>query len=282
MTRCMVRMVIIALVSSAPLLLASQRIPDQSAKGNKAPRLVDLSFPGGTIADYLDALRKQVGKETNIVVTDPRAGEPVLPDISLSGVTVDAAVNLIAAQYRLDNGRKIKVRVEGVGDLGEQQGTPLYRISSIGVGRDTPPNVRVWTVASLIDDQVKADDVLTAVELAVSLAGPGSKPADIRFHEPTSLLVANGSPEQIDAINSVIAQLLESQHQRLEEEARIESMRNLAMVLEQANQTGDSKPAKTPQAQWLSDIERLEQLVQEQAKEIQSLKKRIGLVSPKQ
>jgi len=60
------------------------------------------------------------------------------------------------------------------------------------------------------------------------------------------LLLANGSPEQIDAINSVIDQLLERQHQRGEEESRLEGIRNLAATLEQAGRSDDSQHAQAP------------------------------------
>jgi len=284
-------------------MASSNLVRAQSTDAKAGSLLVSLKFPGGTIKEYLTDVRQKIGDKANIVVTDDRAGAPHLPAMELAEVDVESAVYLIQGMYTLQDGTSVGIYVESIRGPGENGGRPVYRVASSNKGREDAPQVRVWSLSELIGDRIKAEDALTAVELAVSITESGDRTADVRFHEKTSLLVANGTSNQIDAIDSVIEQLLKGERQIREFETVsqgiedfvgwIEEMRKFdeskkALAAEQAAQQG--LPTQPPhsdlrgsyqgggndEAGRLREMERLTRLVEDQARKIQSLEQRLG------
>jgi hypothetical protein len=74
---------------------------------------------------------------------------------------------------------------------------------------DTNPHNLVLNVADLIEAGIKAADVLAAVETSVTMTG-ATDGLEIRFHEPTGLIIVRGIPEQVDAMSMVVTALRES------------------------------------------------------------------------
>lgn len=297
MTRNCMRMFALTLVSLSPLMVTSNPVLAQSAEAKAEPVLVDLKFPGGTIKDYLAAVRHKVGDKVNIVVTDDRAGEPRLPAMELSKVDMEAAVLLLRALYTLEDGTTIGVQVQGI-ENEASGGRPLYRIYSTYEGRRDAPQVKVWSLSELIGDRIKAEDALTAIELAVGIADSGHRTADVRFHEATSLLVAHGSIDQLEAIESVIDQLMEGQEQIRQHEFAVKGIEDFVAWIEQMRQLDAQQQAGAAQGQagsapttdlrgayggsekkdasLMSEIERLSRLIEEQSRQIKALEQKLS------
>jgi hypothetical protein len=67
----------------------------------------------------------------------------------------------------------------------------------------------VMSVADVLQGDITADDLLTAVNIAIEVVGRADEPADIKFHKETGLLIARGSIRQIVALRQVVVQLRE-------------------------------------------------------------------------
>ena len=70
--------------------LGNSRLQNSSSR---AKQTISIDFPGGTIGDYIDLVKKDADS-LNLIVTDG-AKDLVLPKIALKNVPVDVAVNCI-------------------------------------------------------------------------------------------------------------------------------------------------------------------------------------------
>lgn len=183
------------LTASAALAVGGQ--------ADDAPHLISLRFPGGTAVAYINAIRKAAG-DLNVVVAS-EAGEIRMPPVSLNRVTPAAAVDLLNDRSHREHDRRVEleVRVMPTYDVAEQ---PTYQIMAHVSGRPTAIGAHVWTIAQILTKDITAEGVLSAVEMALEIAGSGTKP-DIRFHEDTQLIIARGDQAQLEAIEEVIVRL---------------------------------------------------------------------------
>jgi hypothetical protein len=207
-------MLVLVLLSNATLLMRAQTVRAQGAN-QASMTLINLSFPGGTISEYLEALRQAAGKAVNIAMSSAQAGLPSIPAVELAEVDLESAIHLIEGDYSMEDGTVIEVRVDTLSALGGSRGNPLFRVSAESVKSTTlGQHVKVWSFTELLDDHLSAEDALTAVELAVKLVNSPAGTAKVSFHAASSLLVAQGSSDQLEAIDSVVDQLQEGHHQR--------------------------------------------------------------------
>jgi hypothetical protein len=180
---------------------------DGQPKPPPAVAVIDLSFPGGTVIDYVSALRKAAG-EANIVV-DPEAIRVAMPAVALRHVSVPAALEVLKGRSFNDGLSFVQLDVAHAPSFSpEERPTYLVQARSGGVPRVAarPTQTMVWTVARLLGEDLTSRKLLSAVETAVEVAGPEPRP-DVRFHEESGLLIARGDDAQIDAIAAVIEQL---------------------------------------------------------------------------
>lgn len=68
----------------------------------------------------------------------------------------------------------------------------------------------VENIADLVESGLKSEDVLQAIETAIAMFVDIKVKPDIRFHEPTGLIIARGNSEQMDVISMVIEGLRSS------------------------------------------------------------------------
>lgn len=218
MNRCLSTLFVLltgaALVGSPPAWAQSESAP-----------LINLKFPGGTIAEYVAALRETAG-ETNIVVM-PEAQDIQIPPIELNSVVLASALELLQGEFQLQGRTLVKVEIDKVSRYEEAE-RPIYRVlAEVRRGRPSETQVRVWNVSGLLKAlDMKSEDVLTAVETAMNMLGGDYGPAQISFHEATGLVIARGHPERMRAIGQVIDQLAEGL-KRQREEARRETEEDL-------------------------------------------------------
>lgn len=165
---------------------------------------VSLQFAGGSLADYVKAL-KEATPNFNIVLAVPEAKDIRLPAFKLDSVSFYPALRLLQGDYRLDDGTTIRLLVNDMGGPREgETANPVYKIwGERQETRKPPAQVRVWNIGALIGPERKAEDVLTAVETAVGLL-PCQENAKIRYHAETSLVVACGEEAQLLAIERVV------------------------------------------------------------------------------
>jgi len=170
----------------------------------------DVDFPGGTLSEYVEALRKaRPDGAVNIVVMPTAKGLPV-PPVRLVAVTVEAAIQILEGPYTTDDGlsAEVEVRTYRIGDSPDMvmkilAQTETWRIRSA-----------VWSVEAALAYGQTAEKLLEAVEAARSLF---PTKAEISYHPPTGLLIARGTDEQLDLVRDVLEQLIDGAERRNEE-----------------------------------------------------------------
>ena len=75
------------------LLLSAFAATGTTAQSPPANPLIDVRFPGGTATKYIEAIRKAAG-DINVLVA-PEAVKIQMPPVTLSKVSVAAALNLL-------------------------------------------------------------------------------------------------------------------------------------------------------------------------------------------
>lgn len=164
----------------------------------------DMTFPGGTVGDYFDAIRSIPGVVANVSLSQEAWGVP-MPPIRLSRVSVSVAVRAVET-------------------ITDESGTPIFSTRAIEDGRSAPLYVIVarptkpgkpeaeilhsFRVASLLDPRqgggMSADTLLGAIETLLSMDGSGSAPAKAMLHKETSTLIMQGRTGQLQAVENLI------------------------------------------------------------------------------
>lgn len=197
----------IACITSAPApgLAQPQAQPfDPALRGTEQPR-ADIDFPGGTIAEYVEAVAEAFGGANAVI--QPGAEDMSVAPVKLTQVRRVDALIVLQAVARAEPTRRIQV-------------IPSTEIVQIGLATrpsSAPQEVRVWSLQRLTDSGAKAEDVLSAIETAINLV-PGEP--QIKFHRETNLLMMRASIDQLDAAQQVLQALTQAAEQRHDAAAR--------------------------------------------------------------
>lgn len=174
------------------------------ADPNAGVSVFDMTFPGGTVGEYLDAIRSIPGVVANVSLSQDAWGVP-MPPIRLSRVSVPVAVRAVET-------------------ITDEFGTPIFSARAIEDGRSAPLHVIVarptkpdkpeaeilhsFRVASLLDPRqgggMSADTLLGAIETLLSMDGSGAAQAKAMLHKETSTLIMQGRPGQLQAVENLI------------------------------------------------------------------------------
>jgi hypothetical protein len=210
----------------------------QPAVESPGARLITLDFPGGTVAQYIDAVRK-ASDDANIVVIGDVTPIP-MPPVKLKNVDAWAAVNILNSmpQHQKD----LYVKMDADITSHERDQSRVYVVTaqvtrSNGLGG--PVESTVLSVLDVLQDHLTADDLLTAVQIAQEVIGNPDQPADIKFHKETGLLIARGTREQIAGIHQVVEQLRQQAVRKMnpKEQAELKNAANKIEELERIKMT---------------------------------------------
>lgn len=196
--------------------------------------LVTLDFKGGTIADYVNAIRAAAGpKPVNVLFDEETANLPMYM-VRLTNASVWSALGAVERNTRNEEGQIVQVRI-GRPTPPPTGGIPTYSISS-DVSRMSPIENRRQEVVvlslnpiiglpSVTKDKaistIDAKSVLSAIELAVSLvSAPKAVPPVLQFHEASGLLFVRGDLAQQRAAKEVIARLQDDIEQAARSKAK--------------------------------------------------------------
>ncbi len=194
----------------APVLLLATTLTAQDTARERS-LLIDVTFKGGTAAEYVTVVRRAADAGFNIMVA-PEATEVRMPPVTLLQVSPASAVKLLEGRTLDRPGRLIRLSLESIHPriTGERQTFQLHAV----VGAATRvAAAHVWTVQSLLDNDYSSEAVLSAVEMALDVLGSATK-LDVRFHEDTGLLIATGDEGQIETIDEVIDRLRDAVGER--------------------------------------------------------------------
>jgi hypothetical protein len=159
-------------------------------------KIIDIDFPGGKIPDYLRVIEQQNGVKPNVVVSKV-AAELVLPPIRLKTVTVKDAVMAIEALQWIDTYR-IHIDSRNPSVL-----TIIAESQASGSGMSS---VQVFSVKTLLEDSVRIEDIVTAIETAWIMRSQQVS-AKLKYHEETKLLIAVGNRDDLRTVENVLRAL---------------------------------------------------------------------------
>ena len=192
---------------AAVLMLALPVAADDESHVFGAPQTVRLSvsFDGGSVAEYIKALR-QAHAEANIV----EMGDVSIfkmPAVDLKKVTLGQALSVLDNMRTMRGMKRHELAVESHGGR-----FPVYTIHTQTRHVDSPSGgslvSHVWSVGNILEsDQIKQDDLLSAVESAVNLSPDQAAATTINYHPETKLLMARAPRDNIDAIENVLDEL---------------------------------------------------------------------------
>jgi hypothetical protein len=187
---------------------AAKREMEVAARAESAKSLVTLKFKGGTLAEYVKAL-SATGR-FNIVLR-PQAENVRVPAVELTHADADAAIKILNGLSAPDSPGEFVQVIPNAGNH-EPGSMPVYvvDIAQSGATRQSQrvkSSTLVENIADLVESGLKSDDVLQAIETAITMFNEGGAKPDIRFHEPTGLIIARGNIEHMDAISMVITGL---------------------------------------------------------------------------
>ena len=171
--------------------------PDDSPKFN-------LNFAGGSPKALVAAIEKASGKPLNAIV--PNEYDVIqLPPMKLNGVTASAVFQALS----LASARNVP--------LPGGYSTASYFFQTRGEGENavwyfTAPlpqepvkYCRFYQLADFLDTY-KIEDITTAIKTGWQLIGVKSAP-ELKFHPETKLLIAVGSTDELQTIESVLQEL---------------------------------------------------------------------------
>ncbi|MCI0353370.1 MAG: hypothetical protein L0Y44_10850 [Phycisphaerales bacterium] len=198
--------------------------------------LINLDFPGGTVPQYIQAIRK-ASDDVNIVVLVDFSNVS-MPPVQLRDVDPWSALLVLDSIPSYQGGRTVKIDVSNSfqqrADFVAGNERPVFTVNGVvtsGGSRNDPTESAVLEISELLGGEVKDADVLTAVQTALELLPDDLEPAKIKFHEATGLLIVHGHPEQVRSVKNVISQLQERmsrQQHRLTERRQVEQAASTA------------------------------------------------------
>lgn len=196
----------------------------QAQRGHGTPGLiVNVEFAGGTVAQYVAALKEACKPQpVNVVLSEGAATDKLAP-ISLRQASLAAAMQAIPAASssgvnswqivqlpdtlpgnnspRAETSDSAPVfqvyRAPSKKDAGQQRVImEVYSVQKI-VGRETDPAVAERKIAA----------VLTAAETALRMDERRATPPELKFHKESGLLIVRGEPDDVMAVKDVIERM---------------------------------------------------------------------------
>jgi len=202
-----------SLILSALLTLPTFAQSDKPSPNDNRPvpardQLVTMQFTGGTAAEFVEAVR-QASSDANIVVLADLS-QVSMPPVGLRNVDLGAALRVLQSLRSDSSDRHIAIHIleeQGTGQSDEQS---VFTVSGDIQTRKrsaAPRDSLVLQMGDVLDEQVKAADMLTAIEAALAMLEPDFPAPQIKFHEATALLIARGQAEQMACIQLLVQQL---------------------------------------------------------------------------
>jgi len=171
------------------------------------PSVLSLSFSGGTVGEYVEALRAQSAVGANISL-GPAVAEMPMPPIQLRDVVLSVAVRAVETVTD-SQGAPMMLTRSIVGEGGE----PLFVISARadGASGGGSPTLRSFSVATLLDSRrgvgMEPKTLLGAVESLLSMEDGAGESARVMLHKETSTLIMRARKDQLVAVEDLLVGL---------------------------------------------------------------------------
>lgn len=228
--RSLIPLALAALLAAAPPAAAQ---PDPGRISPNAQRnALDISFPGGTMRKFVEAMQSGASDYVINVLLRNQAADLDVPPMNLRSVSIKAAFELaIPRRGQWSETRYDGSTVEYFRDFevvgGDAGSAPVFvvdetervRPAEPSTGRPRPePRIEVFSVEHAVSGEADVQRLLAAIDSALAL-GPADGKAELKFHPDSALLIARGAPDQISTIDRVIERFRESGQSRLNQRA---------------------------------------------------------------
>lgn len=174
----------------------------------------DLSFPGGTVSEYFDAIRSIPGVVANISLS-PGGQDMPMPPIRLTNVSVSVAVRAVETLTDETGAPLFSTRLIEANDS-----STLYAVTSRpprsagrGSRSDSSESLELWSfpVATLLEPSggasMSADSLLGAIDLLLGAGSPDATPPRVMLHKETSTLIMRANKDQMVAVEHMLGGL---------------------------------------------------------------------------
>jgi hypothetical protein len=165
-----------------------------------SPPTFSIDFPGGTVADFLAAIRK-AHPGANIV-TSGGLDSISIPPVTLTGVSLEGVLRSLALVAQNSHGDSANLDVYFVDGVASVS----LPAASLTIFEPEEPSTLVWNSRTLTSSgSVTVSDITGAIDTALSVF-TDPKP-EVRIHEQTGILVVRGTEDQLNTVREVIDQL---------------------------------------------------------------------------
>lgn len=166
----------------------------------------NLNFPGGTPGELVKAIEKATGKPLNVIIPAQSADLP-LPPFKMNNVSVFQLLEGLSAASptsKLVNGKASYIHYQ-FATQGELHDNSIWYLQT-DQKAPLPDICRFYSLAPYLDRGFTVDDITTAIQTGWKMAGITSPPK-LEYHKETKLLIADGEPDQLKTIDSVLGTL---------------------------------------------------------------------------
>jgi len=213
----------------------------QPSSATSSQPLISVDFPGGTVAEYIIALKRSSPDTPINIVASDRAAKQVLTAICLKNVVVSVAVYSIQAA---STSPKMVWRVEQIVQPFQQVDDPesaskAFRVECVSAGQGYNLVVQAFSLQPILGSggikgaEASSTVALTAIETGLKLQDPeNSDGVELKFHADSGLLFVRGTKEEVQLVSQIVARLREDSEGRREATERLEReeiLRELAL-----------------------------------------------------
>ena len=215
------------------------RIPDLLLQLNRnlnqrdPQALINVEFQGGTVAEYVAAVRTaadKVGTDVNVVV--PADAQVItVPPLSMRGVSVQTSLTSLASAFPRNSAYWFEVRAfsQSVDEAESfaiefENRTRPGMVVQPGMSGQLPAQAKpgtvlteVFTVRDIIEappgfadtdsTRLSKDNLLRAVDAAFSLQGVQDVAPEVLFHAESGLLIVRGAREQVELAKAILERI---------------------------------------------------------------------------
>lgn len=181
-----------------------------------APSKVTIDFSGGTLAEFLEEVRK-AAKGTNILAA-ANTNEVAVPALVVTNA--DVLGTLLSVANISSKSPTQVVRVDGSGTMfSVTVQDQRSRVAGQHVEKADHTSLRSWSLVGLTSRpsnlpedarlSMPAKTILTAIETALAMMDTDQKvKPKIRYHEDSGLLFLLGTNEQLSAVDDTIGNII--------------------------------------------------------------------------
>ncbi|MCL4221915.1 MAG: hypothetical protein KJZ65_11175 [Phycisphaerales bacterium] len=201
----------------APIALAQnqQPVPALNQTPASEPELVNIDFAGGTLGEFVKAMRQAAAPAQVNVILRGGAEAIGVPAVSLRNVTISSALDAICPSDQASinsvqkSGAPIHViegrrRLPPSPDVGGEFVRPYQGVYT-DAAASVPSILRIYSVRDILSGDIQLSAIMDAAKTALGVQREQPQP-ELLFHEDSGVLIVRGT----DAQHGIVSELLKT------------------------------------------------------------------------